>query len=790
MKKLLIISLHADPSMPPGVGEWGGTHTYMRELLTELYDTDYDITLITRKVYPNEETIEHISPFCRILRLTLGTFENFDKRNLYALHEVTFFQTLDKLNDLKFIPDIIHSVYWNSGHLAMRLSNLWNVPYVHSVISNGKGRNEHGATGTASHRIEIETQVFTHASLILCVAESEKAEICKYYDIQPSKVVVAGQYIHPAFISASHDSFGSPRKSGIHYKIEPTYFSPYLQTQITTGEWWKKQVFTYTGRLGADKGISFIVQAWYHLQQKYHETCPPLWIIGGSPADIENIRTQLGISEQELSNLENSRQIIWWGFLDENGISAIYSKSLTLITHSKYEPGGRVAVEAMCEGIPVLATPNGFALDTIQNWTNGFLIPYGDISTLEVRMEHFIKQPYLSNCMGQQARQTGQDTLKNWNFKDKHLSVYTAATEGNEFKEEPHKNSELNPNFRIPLTYPFNMYLVDKSDILQIMHENGITDVISIVNCSNSSSSACWTVECSNKNYFIKIPYDRMNYSALWSEDKEQPTVISSIKRYHAELGATAFRGIPPLLGKHGPKHALIREKYENIELPVDQQLSSVLQTINDFYESNSISDQECMQSLNKLIQQETNYQKIDNMYKQIVASNYPWQYYYGDYSLRVELLRWNHYYDLLYPVQQKSIMSIYPNVFHVANSLSLGEFDLQPVLNHGGFDYKNLIFVPQTVLVDNEKLHLGWPGIDYADFLLTFVTKNYTSEETKNLWESILKSVPTSHITNSILGGWLLLGICKELVSEAARLNPISVSLKKRVDILLKIFQ
>ena len=34
-KNLLIISLHADPSMPPGVGEWGGTHTYMRELLTE-----------------------------------------------------------------------------------------------------------------------------------------------------------------------------------------------------------------------------------------------------------------------------------------------------------------------------------------------------------------------------------------------------------------------------------------------------------------------------------------------------------------------------------------------------------------------------------------------------------------------------------------------------------------------------------------------------------------------------------------------------------------------------------
>lgn len=168
----------------------------------------------------------------------------------------------------------------------------------------------------------------------------------------------------------------------------------------------------------------------------------------------------------------------------------------------------------------------------------------------------------------------------------------------------------MNPDSRIPLTYPFNTYLVNKSDILQIMHDNGITDVISIVNCSNSSS-ASWTVECYNKNYFIKIPYDRMNYSALWSEDEEQPTVISSVRRYRAELGAISFHGIPPLLGKYDPRHALIREKYENIELSRDQQLFHALYAINNFYESNPLSDQKCMQRLNKLIQQGADYKKL-----------------------------------------------------------------------------------------------------------------------------------------------------------------------------------
>lgn len=33
MPYILILTIHADPAMPPGYSEWGGTHTYMRELL-------------------------------------------------------------------------------------------------------------------------------------------------------------------------------------------------------------------------------------------------------------------------------------------------------------------------------------------------------------------------------------------------------------------------------------------------------------------------------------------------------------------------------------------------------------------------------------------------------------------------------------------------------------------------------------------------------------------------------------------------------------------------------------
>lgn len=788
-RNLLIISLHADPSMPPGVGEWGGTHTYMRELLTELCNTNYNVILITRKVYSEEKDIEIISSSCRILRLTIGKFGIFDKKELYDLHEETVRQALEKLQAINFIPDVMHSVYWNSGHLAMTLSALWHIPYVHSVISNGRGRNEHGAAGTAKHRIETEQLVFTNASFILCVAESEKKEICQYYNISPDKIAVAGQYVHPAFIYAAHDIWGNPRKSGINYEIESLYFTDYRSSHSVDCNWWNKQVFTYTGRLSLDKGLNYIVQAWLLLLDKYDESCPPLWVIGGNATDIESIRPQLGISLDRLDSLEKRRRLVWWGYLDENGISAIYTRTLVLLTHSKYEPGGRVAIEAMCEGLPVLATPNGFALDTIRDWVNGFLIAYKDVQALSIRMEHFIKQPYLSNCMGYQAMNIGRSILDDWAFKKTHLAVYNAALE--------HQPTYTKPSHTLPPSdypcrklhiYPYNMTLIDNSDILQFMEDNGIQNVLSVHQLEMpDASSFIWETVTKEKSYYIKVPYDRMNLIPLWADIDEHPLVITGLKRYHAEIGATTFSEIPIIEGKDSTHHAIIRIKYENVTIPKLKQLEFAINKIEKFYKSNTVDWQDPMNQLNKVIEQKDNYQKIDALYKRISITSFPWQYYFMDYSLRVELNRWHQYYELLSLHQQKSISALACCAYEKSLEISAGESKLMPVVNHGGFDYKNLVFTPEVVLLDNEKLHIGWPGIDYADLLITFVRKHYQAE-TLELWKNILSFIPPTFISQKILVGWLLLSAYKEAISEAACLKPISSVLSERTDILLQL--
>lgn len=788
-KNLLIVTLHADPAMPPGVGEWGGTHTYMRELLTELYDKDLNIILITRKVYANQQDIEIVSPFCKILRLTIGEFCEFDKKRLFELHEETLKATVQALEEMNFIPDIIHSVYWNSGHLALKLSQMWNIPYVHSVISNGRGRNFHGAKGTAPNRIETEEKVYSGASFIICVAQSEKEELSKYYNISPNKIVVAGQYVHPAFIFAAHDSYGLPRKSGIHYKIESSYFPDYSPTENTISNWWSSKNFTYTGRMSLDKGIHYIVQAWYILYQKYDALCPALWLIGGNAYDIEKIRLHLGIPQEVLCHLESSGKIVWWGYLDENGISAIYTRSLALVTHSLYEPGGRVAVEAMCEGLPVLATPNGFALDAIRDWYNGFLIPYGDVETLALRMEHFIKQPYITTVLGKHAEKISNIILKNWDFTDTHLAVYDAALMNKiTFTKNTYEYDFEDTIQRKVCTYPYNQLLIDKTDILQIMEGNGINDVTSIEEIKLSeSSSMFWQVSTQSKEYYIKIPYDRINLLTLWSPPNEQPFVISGLKRYIAEIGASSFEEIAPIFGKDDKRHAIIREKYSATDIHVDLMLDMAINKILSFYQNNTFEDSyEIEKYINEAINNHASYADIDQMYIDLSSKQFIWQNYFMDYSLRVELLRWKTYCKNLTGTVREEVMKLFEMSYDILWEIASNENTSNFTINHGGCDFKNLVFIPEAILLDNEKLHLGWPGIDFSDLLISYV-RFLNITETYELWDILLSKVPRSIVPKEILIAWIILGTYKEAVSDAAYLKPICQNLFKRIEILLR---
>ena len=431
MEYILILTIHADPAMPPGYDEWGGTHTYMRELLDIFSDLHINCILVTRRTMEELPSIEQYNDYCIIYRLQNGDIAPIDKIKLHIYHNDNLLAIQQIIQAVGIPPKVIHSVYWNSGRLGIELAKIYNVSLVHSVISNSKGRQARGAYEPLPQRADYEQLIYDYAKWILCVSEDEKNDLIKLYNIPSEKLIVAGQYIHSSFILPSRDNNGFPRlNSNIQTKLQTSAAFHYNNAfeKASTDPFWSYKAFTYFGRIDESKGVDHILTAWCSLYQKYETFCPPLWLIGGSLEEINLMREKSKALLPSFINAERENKIIWWGCIDPVGASTLLLKTLVLVTNSLYEPGGRVITEAMSEGVPVIAAPNGFALDLVIDWKNGFLVNHGDEFGLMMRMEHFIRQPFLSSALGENARQTAIKVINEWDFIGKHLTAYGYKT--------------------------------------------------------------------------------------------------------------------------------------------------------------------------------------------------------------------------------------------------------------------------------------------------------------------------------------------------------------------------
>lgn len=182
---------------------------------------------------------------------------------------------------------------------------------------------------------------------------------------------------------------------------------------------------TYCGRLAATKGIVIIIRAWAELESELGSVCPPLWIVGGTPEEIVRLRMQVDDQVALLAH-ERSGRLIWWGYQAPSGFSALLLRTLVFVSHSQYEPGGRVILESMAQGVCNIATPHGFALDLIQDGLSGYLVEFGDYWTLSLRLRSLTESPAKAYTMGANGRKIALGALHCWDFFTTHRAVYRA----------------------------------------------------------------------------------------------------------------------------------------------------------------------------------------------------------------------------------------------------------------------------------------------------------------------------------------------------------------------------
>ncbi|MBM4430619.1 MAG: glycosyltransferase family 4 protein, partial [Chloroflexi bacterium] len=182
-----------------------------------------------------------------------------------------------------------------------------------------------------------------------------------------------------------------------------------------------KPVVLYVGRLSREKGIETLFEA----VNLASEDIPSieLHLVGDGP-----LRQQLA---QVARHYRMEHRTVFHGWVDQPNLPVYYSAADVTVMPSLSEPFGRVAVEAMACGSPMICTTVSGAADHIHEGETGFVVPPGDASELAVKLKRILQDSNLASRVGRQGREYVQRELS-WEavVRSMRLEVYQVLVPG------------------------------------------------------------------------------------------------------------------------------------------------------------------------------------------------------------------------------------------------------------------------------------------------------------------------------------------------------------------------
>ena len=147
----------------------------------------------------------------------------------------------------------------------------------------------------------------------------------------------------------------------------------------------------FVGRLAPEKGIAVMLEAWSKVGNQL-----PLKIVGDGP-----LAPQVATAAKKLP------QVGWLGRKPLNEVYELMKNASCLIIPSEwYETFGRVGIEALATGTPLIVSNIGALTELVEPEGNGVLFNPGDAQDLADKVEILTKNPHKLRQMRQYARQS------------------------------------------------------------------------------------------------------------------------------------------------------------------------------------------------------------------------------------------------------------------------------------------------------------------------------------------------------------------------------------------------
>jgi glycosyltransferase involved in cell wall biosynthesis len=160
----------------------------------------------------------------------------------------------------------------------------------------------------------------------------------------------------------------------------------------------REPVILYAGVLIPRKGVHHLLRAFAKVAQEFPEV--RLEIVGRdeNPEYAEELR-------QEVFRLGLNGRVSFVGEVPQVELANRMRRSCVFVLPSLSEGLGRVVVEAMATGTPVIGSHVDGIPEIVQEGLTGFLVPPGDEEALAERLRWVLKHPQEAKAMGHRARE-------------------------------------------------------------------------------------------------------------------------------------------------------------------------------------------------------------------------------------------------------------------------------------------------------------------------------------------------------------------------------------------------
>jgi glycosyltransferase involved in cell wall biosynthesis len=370
---ICLVSVHGDPLAPVGSEGAGGQNVYVRSVARALAARGHQVDVFTRGRDCSLPEVHELDG-ARVIRLMAGGNGYVPREELFG-HLPEFARgAMRWARRENRTYDAVHTNYWLSGWVGLRLTEAWQVPHFHTHHSLGavKQLASNGSARVSRPRLEVEDALGRRATRIVATSPQEVESIGRHYPSRAATAIVpcgVGSEFQPRDRHACRVELGLPTN---------------------------RPIVAYVGRFDPAKGIDTLIRALALIEPQHQ---PHLLLAGGFDPDAPDAREFQGI-QALVNSLGLEERTTFLGRLDHTQLPSAYAAADIVVVPSHYESFGLVAVEAMACGTPVIASDVGGLRYTVIHRETGLLAPARDHLAFARAIGCLLDEPALRDRMG------------------------------------------------------------------------------------------------------------------------------------------------------------------------------------------------------------------------------------------------------------------------------------------------------------------------------------------------------------------------------------------------------